>query len=177
MGIKKGNKLKFKRKEQYELIKEGKKGCQDCGRILTLDKFQQQKTANGYRSSCKYCRHVKDSERYGREVMTEFDFYHKVNKEYKGWERLRMKGIQRRFNIPFEEAKVLTETDNCEICGISKKENGKGLAVDHCHTSGKIRGVLCSNCNTGIGMLKDDVNIFKNAIKYINKFKEEHDGH
>jgi len=60
----------------------------------------------------------------------------------------------------------------CAICngravGRGKKNNT--LAVDHNHATGKIRGLLCSNCNTGIGNLKDDVAVLKKAISYLEE--------
>ena len=59
----------------------------------------------------------------------------------------------------------------CAICGKAetKKILGKvvRLAIDHCHTTGKVRGLLCQNCNHGIGMLKDDVSLMQRAISYL----------
>ena len=43
------------------------------------------------------------------------------------------------------------------------------LHVDHCHKSGKVRGLLCTRCNKGLGHHKDDVEILKKAIKYLRK--------
>lgn len=60
---------------------------------------------------------------------------------------------------------VIMQEGDCLIC---KKYFGTKLVVDHCHSSGKVRGLLCKNCNTGIGMLAEDINNFKNSIKYLN---------
>lgn len=54
----------------------------------------------------------------------------------------------------------------CAIC-FHVSEDGRQLCVDHCHKTGKIRGLLCSACNTGIGLMKDDVSLMENAIKYL----------
>ena len=63
------------------------------------------------------------------------------------------------------------------VCAICKqpethKRNGKvkALAVDHCHKSEVIRGLLCCDCNTGIGKLREDVNALSNAIEYLRKY-------
>lgn len=69
---------------------------------------------------------------------------------------------------------VRKQHNKCAICGNkeTKKLHGKvvSLAVDHCHKTGKVRGLLCQNCNHGIGMLKDDPKLLKNAIIYLSKF-------
>jgi len=56
-------------------------------------------------------------------------------------------------------------------CAICEKALGDDLpmCIDHCHTTGEIRGILCSNCNSAIGMLNDDVGLLFNAIEYLTK--------
>ena len=61
--------------------------------------------------------------------------------------------------------------DGCQICGCSESEAGeRGFAVDHCHDTGRIRGVLCQNCNRGIGLLGDDPVRLEKAVRYLHKF-------
>jgi len=43
--------------------------------------------------------------------------------------------------------------------------------LDHCHKTGRIRGVLCNNCNTGLGKFYDDIELLKTAINYLQKFQ------
>lgn len=52
----------------------------------------------------------------------------------------------------------------CEICG-----SAEALRVDHCHRQGRLRGVLCHRCNTGLGMLGDDVERMRAAIAYLER--------
>ena len=59
----------------------------------------------------------------------------------------------------------------CNIC--SKPEDT--LCVDHCHKTGKIRGLLCFDCNTGLGKLGDDVQSIQRAIDYLNVQQKEQD--
>ena len=56
----------------------------------------------------------------------------------------------------------------CEICHMPERSN-KHLAVDHDHTTGKIRGLLCSACNTGIGQFKHNALKLESAIKYLRR--------
>jgi hypothetical protein len=54
----------------------------------------------------------------------------------------------------------------CKICGTHHFPY-KGPCVDHDHTTGKVRGLLCFNCNRGIGAFKEDVAIVEKALKYL----------
>lgn len=58
----------------------------------------------------------------------------------------------------------------CAICEAPRNdETQKFLAVDHCHKTGKVRGLLCTKCNQGLGMFKDDVKLFQKCITYLSK--------
>ncbi len=57
----------------------------------------------------------------------------------------------------------------CEICGKTAEENGKALALDHCHTTGINRGYLCIKCNFGLGYFKDNVIFLSAAIDYLKR--------
>lgn len=59
------------------------------------------------------------------------------------------------------------QNNQCKICGITPKK----LVVDHCHTTGRVRGLLCHNCNTGLGQFKDNTQFLQLAIKYLNDSK------
>jgi hypothetical protein len=68
------------------------------------------------------------------------------------------------------EKMLKAQNYNCAICGSPPPNNRKTrLAIDHCHTSGKVRGLLCDRCNRSIGLLKDDVSVLESAIKYLTK--------
>ena len=55
----------------------------------------------------------------------------------------------------------------CAICG--KRDELRRLALDHCHKTGKLRGLLCMQCNTGLGQFRDDTNLLQKAITYLSK--------
>ena len=66
-----------------------------------------------------------------------------------------------------EFKKMLIKQDNkCAICG--NEETKRRMSVDHCHKTGKVRGLLCQLCNTSLGGFQDDVNRLKKAIKYLS---------
>jgi hypothetical protein len=56
----------------------------------------------------------------------------------------------------------------CAVCGTEAPGGkGNGFVVDHCHTGGQIRGLLCTSCNTGLGLFKDSPETLSKAIKYL----------
>jgi len=63
----------------------------------------------------------------------------------------------------------------CHICGLEKHAHGYRLHVDHDHATGKVRGLLCNGCNTGIGGLKHDVETMRKAISYLERHAEKKD--
>ena len=78
----------------------------------------------------------------------------------------RKDNLKYRYGITEETyEKMLKDQDHC--CAICKEKPKKHLAVDHCHETGKIRGLLCMNCNKGLGMFKDDENRMNKAIQYL----------
>lgn len=81
--------------------------------------------------------------------------------------------LRRNYDITVEQyQKMLTEQNSkCKICnkpGFKIKESHKLLlVVDHCHKTGKVRGLLCHNCNRALGLLQDSVTNLENAIQYL----------
>jgi len=89
--------------------------------------------------------------------------------------------LKRKYNLTFDQLKGFFSTQDYK-CGICKKDllktniKGKGLSsfnIDHCHVTGKIRGILCPLCNRALGLFKDDPRIISNAIKWIERTKNE----
>jgi hypothetical protein len=59
---------------------------------------------------------------------------------------------------------LLNQDGRCAIC----YADDCALEIDHCHGTGKVRGLLCHHCNAGLGHFKDSVHSLKNAIKFIS---------
>ena len=78
--------------------------------------------------------------------------------------------LNKYYGITYEEWKLLYESQ-AGLCAICKRAfNGdKDTHVDHNHVTGKIRGLLCSNCNSGMGLLGDDIPRLEAAISYLKK--------
>lgn len=80
--------------------------------------------------------------------------------------------LKSRYGISTEQYEhlLLLQNNVCAICGQNNK-NGKRLAIDHDHVTGKVRGLLCNACNGFLGQFKEDTNILMKAISYIEFHK------
>lgn len=78
--------------------------------------------------------------------------------------------LKRNYGITLEEHTKMYEEQNgrCAICGNEGNGKWKKLCVDHCHTTGKIRKLLCNNCNTALGLVGDNTQILQKMIDYLN---------
>jgi ERCC4-type nuclease len=134
-------------------------------------------TKDGYRYSCKECYNSQQREyarknkdiiksRNAKKSQQRKAYY----KSKKGIESSRRAHLKRAFGITLEDYNNLFEKQGgvCKIC--QQKEKSKinnFLSVDHSHLTGKIRGLLCSDCNRGLGLLKDSKQNLINAVKYL----------
>ena len=66
-----------------------------------------------------------------------------------------------------KEAMLESQNNTCIICGITPDKSKKQFVIDHNHKTHVIRGVLCNNCNVGLGYFKDDPGRLAMAIKYL----------
>lgn len=72
--------------------------------------------------------------------------------------------------LPEDYARMLrAQGFGCAICGIQKCPSGRRFSVDHCHETGRVRGILCLKCNQGIGQLDDSPERLRRAAEYLEK--------
>lgn len=74
---------------------------------------------------------------------------------------------QNEYNKMFNE-----QEGKCHTCKIHQNKLKHSLAVDHCHISKRVRGLLCHKCNTALGLAKDNIDILNNLIKYLSNERE-----
>lgn len=92
------------------------------------------------------------------------------------WKNAQLKAS---FGISLDEYVKLqmAQNGNCAICKQPETQMRGGkikmLAVDHCHTSGKVRGLLCTDCNQAIGKMKENRSVFESAVSYLEAHKKE----
>ena len=123
--------------------------CQSCGVDKPRKEFRKftnagrNKNCSGIYRTCKPCHNDK-------------------NRDYK-----RRWDLKNKYGITLEEYNEMAK-DGCDICGKTSEENKSCLIVDHDHETGKLRGVLCTVCNTGLGKLGDNVEGLTRALEYLN---------
>ena len=89
------------------------------------------------------------------------------------------KQLMKSYGITIDDFDLMkaSQGGRCKICNEGESaidprtKSPRDLAVDHCHSTSVVRGLLCSSCNTAIGLMRDDTAIMQGAIDYLNKFK------
>jgi DNA-directed RNA polymerase subunit RPC12/RpoP len=131
--------------------------CSSCKESKVPSLFYKNKsTKTGYSNQCQDCRKKwKPSEEQKL----------RYNERTRVWNRKKLSG----FTKEDFETKLKEQGYKCAICGTD--DPGKtNWHADHDHKTGQKRGVLCHKCNTGLGLLKDDIDILCAAIEYINHY-------
>ena len=105
-------------------------------------------------SRCKECDHAR------------VRIYHKDNKA-KVTKRQLISHRRRLYGLNEEKYNNMILSQN-NLCAICNKPSDKTLHIDHDHVTGRVRGLLCHTCNTGIGMLQEDVVVLNRAIEYLS---------
>jgi hypothetical protein len=127
-------------------------------------------------NSCEYCEEIFTPAVHNQKYCSK-DCYSEMNSmralaryyEEGGKQRSRKSFIKHKYGLEWDRyIEMLDEHGNrCAICGRHREEFDKELVVDHDHKTGKVRGLLCYACNTGIGNLQDSVDLLKKAQEYL----------
>ena len=98
-------------------------------------------------------------------LLSVSESYYNRNKE-----KVKDSSLQSKYGISLEEYQELYESQNgrCAICYTTKLDKRKrSFCVDHRHSDGKVRGLLCGRCNRAIGLLNDSPILLERAVRYI----------
>jgi len=147
------------------------KTCNRCKQKKSKkDFFINSKRSDGLQTYCKPC-HLE----YGRERYANPEAFQRRKMKSDIYKERRKKSSRKWYlksNYGITEEKYLEllnyENGKCWIC---KNSYDYFLHVDHDHTTGKIRGLLCGKCNRGIGLFDDNKNIVRSAADYLEKFE------
>lgn len=150
------------------------KTCNRCKVTKKIENFYKDCTRrDGLSSRCKKCESEKsrkyhNSNKEKRNLQNK-EWYHSNLKQ----ERLRSrdKFLRRAYDLSLKEYESkLKEQPFCIICK-SYFDNENPGCVDHDHITGEIRDLLCRSCNAGLGLFKEDIKLFKKAIKYLQRWE------
>lgn len=137
----------------WSILQQGKpilKTCKTCGSVKPLSEYHRAAGyAGGYKPQCITCYRGYQKEQRAKITPA-------IRRDY--W-------VKHKYGISLEqqESRLLAQGGVCAIC---KKPMAR-LCVDHCHTTGYFRGLLCTPCNTGLGAFKDDVSNLIRAVDYL----------
>jgi hypothetical protein len=135
--------------------------CRTCNASKPMTAFKPDPTcANGYRHTCLDCFRSRERTRH---------VSGKGDPLYMGRiaQNRRTHDLKRKYGISASDYNAMHEAQGgkCLICGSAGGK--RRLAVDHCHSTGVVRGLLCNPCNQGLGYFKDDVERMRLAIAYV----------
>ena len=141
------------------------KTCHGCRKSKELESFSfYNKKLNKRRTSCRECEAI----RYQKYKKQEGDRLRKswrdASKKYHSPETRRHRTLKK-YGIDQSDYELMYDTQNgcCAICKLKI-----ALVIDHCHSSGQVRGLLCNGCNLGLGYFKDNIVNLEQAKIYID---------
>jgi Autographiviridae endonuclease VII len=152
------------------------KFCGGCKQTKFLSEYTPSRRYNtGVESKCKLCRNkfmrenrAKDPERH-RHYCRKHNAKRKNDPAYIAARSNR--NYKKKYGLSKQEVQYLHTIQNnkCAICDVPASTQRYGvLKVDHNHTTGNIRGLLCSACNLGIGYFKENITAIKEAANYLD---------
>lgn len=132
--------------------------------------------AKNRKHRCKACERQYNADYRKAHPEKAREYERKAYENYKDrWPRY---WLQRAYGLTEDDyAKLLDAQDGkCAICGGDKPKNKslKRMAVDHDHTTGMVRGLLCGPCNSGLGSFGDDIDRLEAAIRYLRRYADIH---
>jgi hypothetical protein len=169
---------------------EGKtKRCRVCGEVRPLSDFYRQAGCkDGHRNDCRFCFQARlkkradeqpelreqARERTRRWIDENREHYDAYKAEYRrtgrAKEPLRRAHLKAKYGLTVEQYDELlaSQGGGCAVCGRTATEK-RPLHVDHDHVSGRVRGILCFNCNVGIGSFQDSPTVMLAALEYLTR--------
>lgn len=153
------------------------KACARCKREFPTSVFAT--TVHGeirLRAYCQSCHRAVNAESAlrRREIVKKHKIEYRKRRYLTIKDKMRTRELRIKYGLSREEFNEMGRLAGwkCEICSLPVREGVKGrsqLHLDHCHTTGKPRGILCSVCNTGIGKLGDNAKSLERALAYLSR--------
>lgn len=157
------------------------KFCRGCGDNKPIDQFYTGGCRNGvqrYAYRCKACISIARAERYRKDPERYRSARRDRHARLRGtpeYDATTLGHVRRtalgRFGLTEEGYQwvLAQQGGKCKICRQSEPVSGRRLAVDHDHATGRVRGLLCGNCNRALGMMGDDPQRLRAAAEYLEE--------
>jgi len=147
------------------------KTCNICNLSKPLTRFRFiRKNKNGtdlYKARCVECDRQQQLKRYHNLTIDEKRKRKNKSIQTLGKDYFKRYKLNKNYNLTLEEFNQMYELQNgkCYLC--EKPISGKEVKIDHNHSTGKVRKLLCHNCNTSLGLLNEDIKLFEKCIDYL----------
>jgi len=162
-----------KPRDQFYKSKANKDGlqtwCKSCTKQTQSESRKENPDKHSKWSKDSYYKNHAKSKKRVRHNTTKWA---KENPELYALHKFRSK--LKKYGLTEESYNALVSKQNncCAICGTNPMAIGEELSIDHCHETGKVRGLLCRPCNLGIGNLKDSLELVLKAANYLRRSSE-----
>ena len=158
------------------------KRCRECGKSKSLSEYRDKPNSkDGIDTRCISCegeyqaRYYEENaaatkERVARWRLENPDKYASLRGRFNSGDAKKVHRLKSEYGLSLDQyAEMLDRAGGaCEICGRDPYEvSSHGPCIDHCHESSKVRGILCYSCNVAIGHFRDDSNVLRKAIEYL----------
>lgn len=136
--------------------------CSDCGRFRPLDAFHNSKrksrTSKGW-MACAECRNKRQRQRYASDEGSRI--------------KSALRHIKNTYGLTASEFLAMMRRQR-NLCGSCGDDMGKGRNrhIDHCHTTGRVRELLCNRCNSALGLLKEDPARMRALLTYLERHSQ-----
>jgi hypothetical protein len=158
------------------------KTCTRCKTAKDLSEFRYRKSRDYYLTQCKACEsEVSALRQRAKRPLLSRETKDRQNANKRAWkernpEAARRKNrawhVKSKYGLTIEEhdAFLRVQGGKCAICRDNLAADARyGIAVDHCHSTGRVRGLLCHACNLGLGRFKDNIHALQRAVAYLLK--------
>lgn len=149
--------------------------CSTCKENKSVKDFRKNsRLSSGLWNECRICLNKRKAVSYQKRKTQILAGAKKFREKYP--DKCRDKLLKYKFNISLDDYNKMASFQGglCAICAEPEKAKHwkiktkpKALAVDHCHETGAIRGLLCHYCNAGLGHFRDDVLLMGRALEYL----------
>jgi hypothetical protein len=136
------------------------KKCKQCKHTHPIEHYYEHKqSADGHSHICKTCKPPAPPK-----PPRKIRLPGTLTKEERAWEA-RCRWVKHKYGLSKEQYKAMLDAHDglCDIC----RDPIDVTHLDHCHATGKVRGLLCSYCNHGLGQFKDSISRLLNAAEYL----------